>query len=158
MDHVLLFLLEFSRDPKNLNMKTCSCSSIISTDVSNCPSRGCAEFMSYVKEKYGIRWEQVKWGYFDSDNFLVGPFGQGMQKNIAYQRMILNSYGPDKNSICCGNTEKTTADWSTSGKTQKWQLYKCKTCNVWTHALCLADNKVAVVLNNPVCNFYHITQ
>ena len=90
-------------DQKNLNVKSCSCSPAYnSTETSECPSRGCAEFLAFVKTRYGIKWDQLKWGYFEKEDFLVGPFGQGMQKNPAYQKVILGSEGTDQNACCCG--------------------------------------------------------
>ncbi len=141
-------------DPKNLIVKSCSCSATYkSTETSECPSRGCAEFLGFVKCRYGIRWEQVRWGYFEREDFLVGPFGQGMQRNPVYQRVILSSDGTERNASCCGVTEKGATNWSASDP-QRWYPFKCGVCQVWTHAVSMTDSKIALVLNNPTSKWY----
>lgn len=32
----------------------------------------------------------------------------------------------------------------------RWKLFKCKECNVWTHAINEIENKYALLLNNRV--------
>jgi hypothetical protein len=32
----------------------------------------------------------------------------------------------------------------------RWKLFKCKECNIWTHAVNETENKYAVLLNNRV--------
>ncbi len=141
-------------DQKNLTVKTCGCSATYnSTEASECPSRGCAEFLDFVRTRYGVKWEQIKWGYFEKEDFLVGPFGQGMQKSSACQRVILGSDGADQNSCCCGATEKGATNWSVADQAQRWYLFKCRVCNVWTHALSMTDGKIALILNNPLSKF-----
>jgi len=139
-------------DPKSFLTKTCSCTSAYTKgiDSSECPSKGCLEFMSFIKARYGIRWEHIKWGYFEKNDFLVGPLGCGMQKNPIYQKLSINSNGVDENSECCGVHEKIQNTWNPGELVQRWVLYRCKNCQVWTHAISTTDNKIALVLNNPI--------
>ena len=140
------FVLEkiFS-EAKDINSKLCSCSGDRTTEVSGCPSRNCGELLRFVKVMYKIKWEHINWGYFKPSQLFVG------NGDLTWQKALVNSDGPIKNSVCCGHTEKV--QWGESKKLLKWDLYQCKTCRVWTHAITEDKGKIAIVLNNPICKF-----
>jgi hypothetical protein len=49
-----------------------------------------------------------------------------------------------------GDSLYGTNNSSVNSPTIKWKLYKCKDCQVWTHAINEAENRIAVLLNNRV--------
>lgn len=122
--------------------RPCNCGTKQTTEVSGCPSKGCAELLSFVKAKYRQRWEHVSWGYFGKEQLFAGS------GDFAWQRALANSRGPTQNSACCERAEKV--QWGEGKRVLTWSLYQCKTCHVWTHATTEDGMKIAIVLNNPI--------
>ena len=74
----LVLKRQFNLD-KNVNTKPCSCSRETKTiEFSDCPSDGCAEYMKYIKDKFRIPWEALKWVYFSPQDLFIGPKGTGI--------------------------------------------------------------------------------
>jgi len=137
-------------EPKYITTKTCACDN---ADASDCPSAGCEELIEFVKNRYGIEWDKIKWGYFNKVSFLIGPSNCGVERSKDQQKVILGSNGVEENVEECGINNKVQSYWGMSEVHQTWTLYKCKTCSVWTYAISKEDNKIALVLNNPIRNF-----
>ncbi len=136
---------------EKINTKNCNCSMLYQGNTaSGCPGTGCAEHLAMLRERYSVKWDTIQWGFFDSrDDFLVGPADAGILRDPVHRKIVLHSNGPDENSKLCSTVEKNACEWSSTGRTNKWNLYKCKVCGMWTHATSLEDGRIAVVLNNP---------
>ena len=44
--------------------------------------------------------------------------------------------------------EKKSYDWHSSSRFQRWTLFMCSACHVWTHAVRDSDSSIALLLNN----------
>ena len=63
---------------KNISTENCNCLSIkSSSEVGDCPSPGCMEFLHFMKLYHKVSWEHVKWGFLDKEDFFIGPNGNG---------------------------------------------------------------------------------
>ena len=64
---------------KNIPTENCNCVSLKgNSDVGDCPSPGCNEFLHFMKLYHKISWENVKWGFLDKEDFFIGPDGNGV--------------------------------------------------------------------------------
>lgn len=110
-------------DPKYQTSKNCNCArQYRNVDTSDCPSPGCGDFLSAIKNMHGLSWDSLHWGFAERDDFLVGPLSQ----NRTQEQVILNSLNIDANAELFKVIEKRP--WR-SGADQ-WHLYKCKTCHM----------------------------
>jgi len=136
--------------------KSCSCSTLFqSTSASSCPGIGCSEHLSSLREKYAVDWDTVSWGFFDAkEDLLIGPEGFGAIKDNLHRKILLYSNGTEENCQLVGVVEKNVSDWSTTRRTEKWSLYKCKFCHMWIYASSLDNSRIALVLNCPRSIFF----
>ena len=149
-------------------------------ESSQCPSPGCNEFIQFMKTYFKVQTlDNLNWGFLDSedlndsvsldrDPFIVGPRNQGtLHKSKSsksspathLERMLASNLSQtidgnstlvsivDKKSLAHQGSRKAVID--SSGVAQ-WKLYKCKECQVWTHAYNESDSRFAILLNNRV--------
>jgi len=151
-----------------VNTKPCSCSRETKTiEFSDCPSDGCAEYMKYIKDKFRIPWETLKWVYFSPQDLFIGPKGTGSMQEKFHNKIILNSEGIQENSVQYQKKyRKANVSYQSLGGSNKvkkiflikflnfskdkWDIYQCKFCLMWLFAENKTERKYAVITNNMV--------
>jgi|JI6StandDraft_1071083.scaffolds.fasta_scaffold11689_5 hypothetical protein len=108
-----------------------------------CFSTGCQAYLDFIKKRFNIEWEHMKWSLMGLSNFLIGPLRSGKPlinlgkiQDPTRTQIVINSAEPSENM--------TEAD--PSSKTE-WKVYKCKVCEMWMIAVG-QDRKVWVLMNN----------
>lgn len=56
-------------------------------------------YMKFVRKRYKINWESIKWGFLVPRSLLIGPFNQGVIQGESYIQLTLNSVGPAYNIV-----------------------------------------------------------
>jgi hypothetical protein len=65
------------------------------------------------------------------------------------EKSLISSVTPNADLISRSSATRRQGSYQYGGT--KWKLFKCKECQVWTHALTDSDNnKFAILLNNRV--------
>jgi hypothetical protein len=127
-------------DPKYQITKSCNCArQYRNVDTSECPSPGCGDFLSALKDMHAIKFDNLIWGFAERDDFLIGP----MSTNKLQQQIILNSLNIDSNAELYRVIEKRP--WRSG--TEHWALYKCKVCHIWMFAISHDECRVAYLMN-----------
>lgn len=127
-------------DPKYQITKNCNCArQYRNVDTSECPSPGCGDFLSALKDMHAIKFDHLTWGFAERDDFLIGP----MSTNKLQQQIILNSLNIDSNAELYKVIEKRP--WRSG--TEHWALYKCKVCHIWMFAISHDECRVAYLMN-----------
>ena len=144
---------------KNVETQICTNTIQRNMDTSNCPSSGCSEFMTFMRDIHGVNFDTITWGYFEREDFVLGPkqTGEEILTSQYYARIATNSEGIDKNTCIVKSSEKSQnfdLDVNFMSKSScrynKWNVYMCKTCFVWMFAHDEVENRFAVVMNNKV--------
>lgn len=110
---------------------------------SECFSAGCQLYLDFIKKRFNIEWEHLKWGLIGASSFLVGPLRSGttlltlgkLQDPMRTQ-VVINSAEPTENMV--------DAD---SASNPDWRVYKCKVCEMWMVAVG-PDRKIWMLMNN----------
>lgn len=98
----------------NIVIKTCNCSSKYkNTQLSECPSHGCFDYIQnikvikyFIQNSYGLNYEYLQWGIFNSEDFFIGPGDIGYYNGSLHKRIIFSSRGIDENVILHSVNEK----------------------------------------------------
>ena len=127
-------------DPKYQVTRSCNCSrQFRNVDTAECPSPGCGDFISQLKDLHSLSWNSLNWGFAERDDFLIGPFNE----DKAHEQVILSSFNLDANAELFRVVEKRP--WR-SGIDQ-WALYRCKVCSLWMFAISNDESRVAYLMN-----------
>ena len=127
-------------DPKNQVIRQCSCArQYRNVDTSDCPSPGCGDFLTILKDMHNISWPSLQWGFACKEDLLYCLTTQNKNE----EQILLTSLNLDSNAELMRVIEKRP--WR-SGADQ-WSLYKCKICHMWIYAIANDDSKVAYLMN-----------
>ena len=66
-----------------------------------------------MKNIHGIVWENLKWGFVDRDDFILGPNGHGQLANPYLRRVLTVSDTIDANSSLVSIIEKKNLEYMT---------------------------------------------
>jgi serine/threonine protein kinase len=127
--------------------KECQCSRVHQTAlVSDCPSDGCQEYLKFIKKRYEIPWEKMKWGYFKPSDFILGPLYVGQVSNKFHMRHLLCSEGPVENSVPYVKKIPQDSQYYKNSQ-EEYKLFACKVCHMWVYGIEAAENKIVVPTN-----------
>lgn len=99
--------------------------------MSNCPSDGCLEYIKILKKKYQLLYDEMKWTYLKSEDFIIGPLYAGEICEDVEIKTILRSESSIKNSILYVKKENSYY----YPKDYEWKLFSCKKCQMWLFAV-----------------------
>mmetsp|Transcript_39938 Transcript_39938/g.35644 ORF Transcript_39938/g.35644 Transcript_39938/m.35644 type:complete len:143 (-) Transcript_39938:151-579(-) len=109
------------------------------------------EYMKYVKQKFRVSWDQLKWAYFSSDDFVIGPKGAGAIQDKLPVQIILNSEGNLTNIVpYTRKLRKTNVNYTYNQMKDKWQVYMCRVCKMWLYAENKYDGIYGLIMNNHI--------
>lgn len=129
-------------------IKRCRCSRSRQTNlITDCPSDGCLEYLKFVKKRYQLQWEEVKWGYFKPSDFILGPLYAGQISNKFYVRHLLCSEGPVENSMVYVKKTGQETQYYKSAE-EEYRLFCCKVCHMWVYGIETNESKIVVPTNN----------
>jgi hypothetical protein len=94
----------FSESHKG-EVRICKCKKK-SHDSPDCPSLGCQAYLDFLKKRFNIEWDHLKWNLTSLSNFLVGPFRSGRcftnlgkVQDAMRTQILINSAEPTENMI-----------------------------------------------------------
>lgn len=125
--------------------KLCNCTQEQrQTEPSGCPSDGCAKYLRFIRKRYKLNWDALKWVVMPLNSFLIGPFSFGSISEEEKIQVVLNSEGPNKNVV-------TYSGEPTGGKNgSEWTTYKCRVCHMWMFAVHNVNQQIAFIMNNMI--------
>jgi hypothetical protein len=69
-----------------------------------------------------MKWESLKWAYFERDDFVIGPMGRGSIQNSNHRKIFMKSNTIDNNSIFHDSAQKNCGDWLVKSSTRVFVL------------------------------------
>ncbi|KRW99809.1 Protein kinase-like domain [Pseudocohnilembus persalinus] len=119
-----LILKKNYNQEKKIPTRTCSCSNKRKNGNYDCPSGQCQEYLDFIKKRYKLSWETIKWGFLSPNQFLIGPFNSGLISDDEQIQLILNSEGPAKNCIPHEKMNENQNQDNIFDMQDMWTIYK----------------------------------
>ncbi|KAL4475130.1 hypothetical protein ABPG74_001826 [Tetrahymena malaccensis] len=136
---------------KKMPQKLCNCTKESKqNEASLCPSDGCSEYLRFIRKRYKLNWDALKWVMLQPSNFLIGPFDCGQIQEDSQIQVILNSEGPTKNITPYYNSEQEFKSEYSTAKESEWTTYKCKICHMWMYSMNNKNQQIVFIMNNMI--------
>ncbi|CAD8067421.1 unnamed protein product [Paramecium sonneborni] len=122
-------------DEKRTKILQCHCHGNMLCNGGAGMTKGCSHYLKFLRKRYKISWEFIKWGQIDLEAFLIGPFNKGSIRQESKIQILLSSMGSNHNLV---NNQSTT----------DWNVYQCNKCDMWMIAYNRQSHELLVIMNN----------
>ncbi|CAD8058754.1 unnamed protein product [Paramecium primaurelia] len=122
-------------DEKRTQIQQCHCHGNMLCNGGAGMTKGCSHYLKFLRKRYKISWEFIKWGQIDFDAFLIGPFNKGSIRQESKIQILLSSMGSNHNLV----NNSLYSDWN---------VYQCNKCDMWMIAYNKQSHDLLVIMNN----------